>query len=471
MFESTVIRSSVFIDSSGTSFEIPVILTSDGPLEILLDYFLDQWDHRSAGWKVKVCHSVRLFLEHRSATDSSQNDVNRFQNFRLNLLTGTVNGKDKATDGSNLWWSARSRRQVNTILVHLTDLFLWWSDKTDAIVPLPTSWRGSKGDAQLAEAAFKYRRHQAFLGHTWSTTTESARRNGSRSRAPQYRLPAKEKEAPLDFPDENIAQLCLEGFRVGKRLNLRDVAITLLLNGAGFRLSEPFHLYLTDVIEDPAMPGSALVLIHHPEQGEAPRDPRWLDMRGKEKSGHRAQYLAERFGLSPRNWLLSGQGAGWKGGTHESRYSRHYKQAYWFVPEFGMLFWKVWNLYVEQVQRISIEKRNHPYAFVNTIREPIGQPYSISSYEQSHARAVQRIGLRPSLQLGTHIHGHRHAYAQRLRRAGIPDHMIRRFLHHTDVTSQQTYTQPSQDECLAALKNGLYQLDARSDHLRSQLIL
>ena len=66
--------------------------------------------------------------------------------------------------------------------------------------------------------------------------------------------------------------------------------ITLLLNGAGFRMSEPFHLYLWDVMEDPSHKGRALVLIQHPSWGAAPRDPLWVNTAGKQRTGNRAEY-------------------------------------------------------------------------------------------------------------------------------------------------------------------------------------
>lgn len=62
--------------------------------------------------------------------------------------------------------------------------------------------------------------------------------------------------------------------------------ITLLLHGAGFRESEPFHLYISDVFPDPSNPSQAKVLIHHPSHGGAPAD--WRDEKGKPRKGNRA---------------------------------------------------------------------------------------------------------------------------------------------------------------------------------------
>jgi hypothetical protein len=213
--------------------------------------------------------------------------------------------------------------------------------------------------------------------------------------------------------------------------------LTLLQHGAGFRASEPHHLYIGDVFPNPLNPSQATVLIHHPSQGTAPAD--WLDERGKPRKCNRAAYLAGKWGLMPRHQLLNSRFAGWKGGTHDAAF---YKQAYWFLPEAGELFLQIWYRYLEDVARVD---RNHPYAFVNLSHEPIGGVYCLGQYNKAHAAACERIGLQPAKFLGTTPHGHRHAYARRLRDAGIEPELRRRFLHHTAIESQgiySTYTIP-----------------------------
>jgi hypothetical protein len=128
--------------------------------------------------------------------------------------------------------------------------------------------------------------------------------------------------------------------------------VTLLLHGAGFRESEPFHLYIPDVFPDPTNPTAAKVFIHHPSYGAAPAD--WRDQRGRPRKGNRAEYLGHQFGLVPRTELMDRRHAGWKGGMHDGAY---YKQAYWFLPEYGEWFLHLWHRYLEQVARVE---RNHP---------------------------------------------------------------------------------------------------------------
>ena len=461
-------KARVFTDESGIYYEMPVLLTANGPVYVLLDYLIAHWDIRSPDWMRKVTASVRLFLDYLDAHPDYSDEQAVFQNFRQRLLTGTVNAAT-GEDPSGLWWSASGPQQSSRVIRHLTDLFGWWAAKNGKKNPA-TGWRGSQHDLRLAEAAYKYRRNQAFLGHTWSSFEETSRHPGDRAKTGMWHTPPRvERDNPPAFPEDRILDLVLKGFNVGGRYNYRDMLITLLLNGAGFRESEPFHLYLWDVTEDPVHKGQALVLIHHPAWGNAPADPSWLDAMGRPRHGRRSEYLAERFGLAPRSWGLSTSAAGWKGGMHEAQFGGYYKQAYWFVPEFGELFLNIWNLYAEQVLRIDPTARNHPYAFMNTMREPIGEIYKMGKFENSHAAAVRRIGLVPAKHLGTSIHGHRHAYGQRLRKAQVPKEMIRRFMHHSDLESQNVYTEADRKECLLYLQSAISRLNHMTD-LRSEIV-
>ncbi|WP_063599148.1 gamma-mobile-trio recombinase GmtY [Pandoraea pnomenusa] len=470
MFESTVVPGRVFTDETGIFYEIPVLLTKTGPLETLVDYLVEHWDVRSPAWMRKVTGSVRLFLEYIEAHPGYSDEQTVFQNFRQRLLTGSVTAAT-GEDPSGLWWSGRGPRESNRIICNLTDFFNWWAKKHPGKKNPAESWQGSQHDLRLAEAAYRYRRNAAFLGNTWSAVQEASRRPGQRASTGKWHTPPLvEREAARPFPEDRILDLILKGFKVGNRYNYRDMLITLLLNGAGFRESEPFHLYLWDVTEDPSHKGRALVLIHHPAWGNAPVDPAWVDAAGKQRRGRRVEYLAERFGQAPRDWGLSTSAAGWKGGMHESQFGGYYKQAYWFVPEFGDLFWDIWHLYMEQVQRIAPALRNHPFAFVNTLREPLGDVYKMGKFEDSHAAAVRRIGLVPAKHLGTHIHGHRHAYGQRLRKAGIGKEMIRRFMHHHDLESQNVYTEAGRAECLEHLAKAVDRLNTMSANLRDEIV-
>ncbi len=434
------VKARVYTDSTGAYAELPVLLTPAGILEPLLDYFLHRFHDRSLAWMTKVIRSVRMFLEYLQ-TNPAERDTHRlFQNFAQRLYTGTFN-RETGFDPSGLCWAPRSPQDASHIIIHLSDFFDWLGEMRPEAAKVNPRYAGGAFDRQADEAAYQYRRSKAFLGHTWAENASPAE-TGHRVRG--RRLPKVEKGEPPAFPDERFEELLVKGFRSAGRYDYRGMLITLLLHGAGFRESEPLHLYVPDVFPAPANSLQAQVLIHHPTYGAAPAD--WRDKRGRIRKGNRAEYLAHQFGLAPRTELMDRRHAGWKGGTHDAAY---YKQAYWFLPEYGEWFLHLWPRYLEQVARME---RDHPFAFINLHREPVGAVYTLTQYNKAHAAACERIGLTVSKALGTTPHGHRHAYGRRLRNAGVDKALIRRFMHHASLESQEVYTQPSTRETLAALE-------------------
>lgn len=434
------VKARVYTDATGVYTELPALLTPAGVLESLLDYCLYRSHDRSLAWIVKVTRSVRMFLEYLQTNPAERDTYRLFQNFAQRIYTGTFD-RETGLDPSGLCWAPRSPQDASHIITHLTDFFDWLSEMRPEVAKVNPRYAGGAFDRQTDEVAYQYRRSKAFLGHTWVANAAPAE-TGHHIRG--RRLPKVEKGEPPAFPEERLEELLFKGFSTTSRQDYRGMLITLLLHGAGFRESEPFQLYIPDVFPDPANPSQAKVLIHHPRYGAAPAD--WRDERGQPRKGNRAEYLAHHFGLVPRTDLMDRRHAGWKGGTHDGPY---YKQAYWFLPEYGEWFQVIWHSYLKQVARIE---RNHPFAFINLNREPVGAMYTLTQYNKAHASACERIGLTVGKALGTTPHGHRHAYGRRLRSAGVDKALIRRFMHHASLESQEVYTQANTRETLAALE-------------------
>lgn len=441
-------RAQVHTDATGACIELPVLLTSAGVLEPLLDYFLARSHDRSLVWMGKVARSVRMFLEYLHSNPAERDTYRLFQNFAQRLYTGTFD-RETGLDPSGLAWPARSVVDAQHIATHLTDFFEWLGQMRPAAAALNPRYAGAAFDRLCDEAAYQYRREKAFLGHTWAAnaTPEAA---WHRIRA--QRPPRVAQGEPPAFPEERFEEFAFKGFKVGTRHDWRNMLITLLLHGAGFRESEPLHLYIGDVCPDPANPKQALVRIHHPSQGSAP--PEWRDTQGNPRKGNRVAYLAERFGLVPRTQMQGSRAAGWKGGMHDGAY---YKQAHWFLPHYGEWFLQLWHRYLEEVARFD---RDHPFAFINLGREPRGSMYCLGQYNKAHAAACERIGLQVGKALGTTPHGHRHAYGRRLKHAGIDKALIRRFMHHASLESQEVYTQANSREMRAELAAATTRLQA-----------
>ncbi|RDK05267.1 gamma-mobile-trio recombinase GmtY [Cupriavidus lacunae] len=434
------VKARVYTDATGVYTELPVLLTPAGVLEPLLDYCLYHSHDRSLTWMTKVNRSVRMFLEYLQTNPAERDTYCLFQNFAQRLYTGTFD-RETRLDPSGLCWPPRSPQDASHIITHLSDFFDWLGKMRPEAVKVNPRYAGGAFDRQTDEAAYQYRRSRAFLGHTWAENSSPAE-TGHFVRG--QRLPRVERSDPPAFPEERFEELLVKGFCAAGRYDYRGMLITLLQHGAGFRESEPFHLYISDVFPDPTNPRQAQVLIHHPSHGAAPAD--WRDERGRPRQGKRAEYLAHQFGLAPRTDLMDRRHAGWKGGTHDAAF---YKQAYWFVPEYGEWFLQLWHRYLEQVARME---RDHPFAFINLNREPVGAMYTLTQYNKAHAAACERIGLTVSKALGTTPHGHRHAYGRRLRNAGVDKEFIRRFMHHASLESQEVYTQANFRETLAELE-------------------
>lgn len=430
----------VFTDATDVYTEIPGLLTPVGVLEPLVDYCLSRSHDRSLAWMSKVTRSVQLFLEYLQINPVERDTYRLFQNFAQRLYTGTFD-RETGLDPSGLCWAPSSPEDASHIVTYLSDFFDWLSEVRPEAGKVNPRYAGGAFDRQTDEAAYQYRRSKAFLGHTWAANA-SPSEAGHRVRG--RRLPKVEKGEPPAFPEERFEELLVKGFNAGGRRDYRGMLITLLLHGAGFRASEPFHLYVSDVFPDPANPRQAMVRIHHPSHGTAPAGRR--DEQGRPSKGNRAEYLARQFGLAPRTDVLHRRHAGWKGGMHDAAY---FKQAYWFLPEYGEWFLHLWRQYLEQVARVG---RNHPFAFINLHRAPVGAMYPLSQYNKAHAAACKRIGLTVGKALGTTPHGHRHAYGRRLSNAGIDKALIRRFMHHASLESQEVYTQASTREALAELE-------------------
>lgn len=406
-----------------------------------------------------VVRAVKLFIEYVSVNLEAERDYRIFMMFAQRLQTGTF---DKTGfDPSGLGWSGIGIKRSQKVVNHLKNFFNHLEAK-NGIAPLHFEYGGDSYDRKIEELAYQYRRDRAFLGHTWAETSQNSAQSKNQHFPKTARQLKKEHSEPPAFPDDLFVRLITDGFKVGGEDDYRNILITLLLHGAGFRVSEPFHLYVSDVMPDPENPKSALVFIHHPSEGAAPSD--WYDEQDNTKKGNRANYLREKWGREPRDIIKGGEHAGWKGGALEHKYNSYFYRAYWFEPEYGELFLMYWYKYLQQ---LALLERKHPYAFVNLERGDIGAPYKLGQYIKAHEKAVERIGATVSKSEGTTTHGHRHSYGRRLAKAGVSKSNIRRFMHHASEVSQETYTGPTLAESLTALKEAESRLSQHDDYVNA----
>ena len=448
MFISVILPRQVFNDSTGSFYEVPVLHSDGGHFDALLDYCIEN-RAKSNSWMRKLVFDVQLLLNYMHVNPNEQNSELLFQNFASKLQTGTFNPLT-GHDPSQLGWLPRSPYEAQQTITRVSNFLDSLSKKDPSLAKVNPTVALSPAEKHLRDCADIYRRKYALLGHIWTGST-----NEDRGKKVRGKGGPKVTAEPPAFPEDRFEELMERGFIVGGRTRHRDQAITLLMHGAGFRISEPMHLYIGDVTRDPTDYRKALVRIHHPTLGEAPRD--LVDERGRPIRCSRQEYLQRKFGLAPRIDLMSKKEAGWKGIVLDEKY---YMRPYWFRPDYAERFREIWDRYMEDVADIPLRMRNHPYAFMNIYREPKGSILSLDKFVTAHGRACERIGLRVEKQLGTTLHGHRHAYGRRLSNAGIEPSIIKKCMHHSTEQSQEVYTSKTTQEVLTALDNGLRRMQS-----------
>ncbi|HXE98268.1 MAG TPA: gamma-mobile-trio recombinase GmtY [Dongiaceae bacterium] len=443
------LRGKVHRDNTGVVTEIPIIVTEYGPLLPLVDYFLKNVLVRSKAWMAKTAQAVGLLIDYMASNQDCFDDPkDLFETFNQRLTTGTV-GND-GNDPSGLYWNGRNPAVVRVLSNCVSGFSDWMAEKLGT-KPLNPWRKATRSEEMLAWAAWHQKRDRVFLAHTWDRETASLAMTRARNALLQQK-PVIDHEPVKRFPDERIHDLLFKGFivpgkkkspRLEERLNLRDILITQLMHYGGLRMSEPFHLYVHDVVPDPMHADRALVRIYHPSLGTAPPD--WMDARGKPTRCNRLTYLNGKYALRPRNeYALSDQlFAGWKGNALDSK--GHFMYVNWFPQWASELFWKLWVLYMAQRAQLECD---HPFAFVTQK----GKPYALDSFERQHRRAVERIGLQVAKAMGTSPHGHRHAYGQALSDAEVHPIFRKKALHHKSLESQVVYTEPDRAKLVRALE-------------------
>lgn len=427
----------------------------------LIEYFIEKGRTRNLSWQRDCARIVGLFLDFLFANNEilkSQKFPKTMALFAESLVGGTVN--IEGLDPSGLFWQSKNINRASNMLNTLTMFSDWLENKYSAKNINP--WRDSTISEQIAYwRRLDKRKATELLGYATSRSEHQKKASFSRSTViPRNRIITMGHDIKI-FPRDKIWDLLLKGFIVPgkqkshflyKRLNLKDILITILLHGGGLRESEPFHLYVTDVGINPENKNSAIVRLHHPEQGLAPSD--YIDpLSGKRINANREEYLRTKWQMTPRNLVEGRFKAGWK---DLMLFDEKEKFAYvhWFPSYWGEIFMSFFKLYINHCRSMHC---NHPYLFVSQKEGFNGDPYTIDSFVQSHSRAIKRIGLEVNKALGTTPHGHRHAYGQNLADSEVDRMTIQRIMHHKSISSQEVYTDPP----LTKIVDSMRQAEAR----------
>jgi len=341
------------------------------------------------------------------------------------LTLGTIkNGKD----ATNLWWLPRSHRQVQLALNEVTD-FSKWLSKQQGRKPLNPIRRASPAEQIVFWHRWNKRTARSLLAHARSRRRHFREAIFTTSVQVRRRSPIAQ-ESPKAFPEDAFPRLIREGFRrssVHAWTTLRDQLLVTLMHGGGVRVSEPLHMWLGDVYEDPSNRDLPVVRIYHPSEGvtevlnpETKRNEHLM----------RSEILRLRYDRRPLTEMLGSRHVGWKNPLLTDRLGKYFV-VFWRSSIYARLFMALYRAYLRSRPRVS----THPYLFIASS----GAPLTVKGVEKVHAAAVRRIGLVPSRNLGTTPHGHRHAFGHALEEAKVSRKAIQVAMHHVSPLSQDVY--------------------------------
>jgi hypothetical protein len=416
------------------------------PLTTLVEYVVDVGRARALAWQRDTARAVGLLIDFLTASVArlkGESNPKVFAAFAEALVGGTLDLD--GNDSVGLFWEPKTVSRSKKLLRSVTAFSDWLANRYGGRRFNP--WRDASIGEQIAFWRRLDRRNaNSLLGYANYRSDQQTRANTTRVVAIRRKATTAVGQEVKFFPSDRIWDLLLKGFAVSgkqrspllhEQLSLKDILITILLHGSGLRESEPFHLYVSDVGVDPQNMKSAMVRLYHPEQGAAPSD--YVDpLTGKRIQGDREEYLRVRWRMQSRNLTEGRFKAGWKD-LHLFDQREKYALVHWFSSRWGELFLSFFKLYITYCRS---RHSKHPFLFVSQKDGFEGDPYTVGSYRQAHARAVKRIGLIPAKSMGTTPHGHRHAYGQRLAAAGMDELTIQRVMHHKSPTSQDIYTDP-----------------------------
>lgn len=441
-----------FRENTGRSIDLySILIEQNGETSLLYPLYEYQLKNHlmSRSWHNKLIQAVELMLDYIDANQhcfSSPKDF--FESFAESLYSGTIN--EDGYDSSGLYWLPKKNKTASNLLCALNQLSDWLVVNYNS-KPL-NPWREATSyEERLNWMAINNKSNKSFLGHLDSYLNMSDTAKKARN-VIQRKSPSGYQGEIKAFPEDKIHELLWEGFKITNKkndlsflesYNWRDIAITILMHGGGLRHSEVYHIWVHDVMPDPYDPQLALVRVYHPIDGAAPKDFK-NPVNGRYITNREA-YLGIKYQLLPRNkYADKRRYAGWKD-PKMTDVQQNYMQVHWFPRQWGYLFMQVWKMYMAQRIRENIPD-THPYLFVSFKGNYKGEMYSMQSFRESHAKAVEKIGLTVGKLHGTTEHGHRHAYGQRGSRAKLDREIMQAGLHHKSEESQNVYTEPTIDK-------------------------
>lgn len=458
---------------NGLAIPVLYLNTSDGitRMESLVQYFISN-PSASYQWMQTRARAVGLFFDYCRASegiinfDSPHAHRTVFKFFSWALLNGTIDN-ETASDRLKLYWPSSSLDVSKRLCSAIFD-FEEFCDNEDFIsTPLLRNKKIIKPINEQASLKFLHTaikiKHRSFLSHLIKANKLSQKlKNNSKNNISNLGTSGSRSGTNSEekrFPEELIAPLFEYGFKkdlnaplMGDKEDITAKMITLLLFFGGIRESEPFHIWINDVIpvsiesED-----NCQVFLRHPI--EAP-----TFIAGENIS--RKEYLAIRGMLPRHKHPIKSLRASWKDLALDSSLSA---PVFFMHEGAAKLFNEMYLYYVNQyrprLEDIATSHGNpvHPFLFVSsgtdysTGKSYQGLPYSVSAYIDAFERALDKVELALGIKIprgkeyGTIPHGGRHFYLGTLTDVDIPKKVIQKCAKQRSILSQEAYNTPTNE--------------------------
>jgi site-specific recombinase XerD len=415
----------------GTVISLPVLL-QDGKINAVVLAYL-HWMHCYQGVSQRSLARHILGLQRFSTYWLRHGDRLQGESLLRGFFETLVAG-----DAELVWTPLRYQTAanyfdtVNMLADWLTDEGQAFLNDSKAVHPNPKVDRALGWYEQLA--GFQRQVRTRMLAHLYPSTRKGRGLTKTRQVDPR-RMGGKRITTVTHGSAEKKAMRFEEYHRlIRHEQNVRDLLLWLLLGAGGLRLSEPLHLFCTDI---QAIGREADVVLAHPSEATVPT----VNGTGRPCMIKRGVYLRDHYRLKPRNDLpLSNPlHAGWKGMAIEDS-ENLWSRVTWLLPVYGVLFWQAHVQYMKIRGRLAGSA--HPYYFVN-LRRNIGAPLTYENAKGTLERATHRLAI----QGPQNPHSMRHMYGHTMQnRFGVPRHAVQRAMHHTSPESTEVYTQPTSAE-------------------------
>ncbi|MCB5359271.1 MULTISPECIES: site-specific integrase [Vibrio] len=455
-----------------TAFPVLYIESNDGftIMWSLVRYFL-AYPSRSDTWMRDTARSVGLFYDFYTACQNNRVDQRtQLRNFMSSLEHGTISNDDK--DSTGLYWAPTGVTKAKRLRGCLSRFIDWVIEEEKEAKGITTFIPQVKPSEILALSLLKTAKNiisRSFMEHTKSHTAVAenllkARKTFGYEFEDDPSSYINAQSETKSFPIELIAPLLEYGFIKNplatnpfEREDITAKMITILLSFGGMRKSEPLHLWFNDVT--PTSEFGCQIRLYHPSAAKT-------NLIG-EKNKTRKHYLRER-GMRPRHDKSNPKSlkAGWKKLAVDSK--SFHADVFWLHNSAEALFSSLYSHYLTYRSKLMETYQNnhghdHPFLFVSTgIDRRTGEsyegaPYSISQYDKSFNKALDRLEVHLGVKVprgrdaAMNPHAIRHFFTQALRDMGIEPKIIQRCLRQRTINAQEAYKGMSSQSVLETL--------------------